>query len=142
MKQAYLHSLTLSLNSPIPFVCPSSPHREVQLPGHQYCGSKQRERRRRDLHRLYHERRSCGCRWTHRAWGHAVAGVCVCVERSMHTEDESCFSVHKYAEFWVCRPQPLRKLCSGFNGNNNLGSNCFMCCTSSVVVVTGISGQM
>lgn len=51
-----------------------STDREVQLLGHQYCGSEQRERGRGDLHRLHNEGRSRGCRRTHRAWRHAAAG--------------------------------------------------------------------
>lgn len=60
--------------------------REIQLPGHQYRGSEQRERGRGDLHRLHHEGGSGGCGWTHRARRHAVAGVpCGNFETLLHT---------------------------------------------------------
>lgn len=49
--------------------------REVQLSGYQYCRSEQRQGRRRHLHRLHHERRSCSCRWKNRAWRHAPSGT-------------------------------------------------------------------
>lgn len=52
----------------------NSINREVQLLRDQHCWPEQWKGWWRHLHRLHHERRSCGCRRPHRTWWHAAAG--------------------------------------------------------------------